>query len=85
MKKFVVLLPMHDAEKNQKYRPDHLAYLDDLEKKGKIYLKGRYVDGTGGMIIYKADSLDEARELATNDPFVIHGVRSCEIHEFLIV
>jgi uncharacterized protein YciI len=85
MNHYVVLLPMLDEAKNQKHRPKHLAYLEDLEKRSKIFLKARFVDGSGGMIIYKADSLEEAEVLAMNDPFVIEGARSCEIHELLIV
>jgi uncharacterized protein YciI len=85
MNHYIVLLPMLDETKNQKYRPDHLAYLEDMQKRDKIFLKARFVDGSGGMIIYNADSLEEAEVLATNDPFVIKGARSCEIHELLIV
>jgi uncharacterized protein YciI len=85
MKQFIAILPMLDEEKNRLHRPAHLAYLEDLEKKGFIYLKARFVDGAGGMVIYNANSLEEAENLATQDPFVIHGARSCEFHELLIV
>ncbi|WP_168928337.1 hypothetical protein [Paenibacillus ginsengarvi] len=34
---------------------------------------------------YRAETLEEAEELATHDPYVIHGARSCEIREWFIV
>ncbi|SFI84587.1 YciI family protein [Thermoflavimicrobium dichotomicum] len=62
---------MQDPEKNQTFRPHHLAYLDQLQQQGKIFAKGPFADGSGGMII----SYEEARQLAENDPYVVEGVR----------
>ncbi|MDR6553198.1 YciI family protein [Paenibacillus qinlingensis] len=85
MKQYIAILPMLDEEKNKLHRPAHLVYLAELERKGSIYLKARFVDGVGGMVIYNAQSLEEAEQLAYQDPLVIHGARSCEFHELLIV
>ncbi|GGK17277.1 hypothetical protein GCM10010965_07910 [Caldalkalibacillus thermarum] len=85
MKYFAVFLPMKDQEKSQTYRPEHLAYLEKLRKEGKIIANGRFTDGTGGLVIYKAVSLEEAKSYAENDPYVLHGARGCEIHEWEMV
>ncbi|MFC3770153.1 YciI family protein [Paenibacillus sp. GCM10012303] len=85
MKHFVVMLPMINKEMNQQVRADHLAYMVALEEKGKIFVKGRFVNGSGGMVIYRAKTIEEAEELATHDPYVIHGARSYEIREWFIV
>ncbi|WP_135549200.1 YciI family protein [Paenibacillus cymbidii] len=85
MKYFVVTLPLINKEINQKVRSDHLAYMVALEEKSKIFAKGRFVDGSGGMVIYRAETIEEAEELAINDPYVIHGARSCDIREWFIV
>jgi uncharacterized protein YciI len=82
MKHFACLLTMKDEEKNVQYRPDHLAYLDDRRGEGKIFAFGRFVDGAGGLIIYKADSLEDAVALAENDPYVRLGARNYAIHEW---
>ncbi|GGH71412.1 hypothetical protein GCM10010978_07310 [Compostibacillus humi] len=82
MKYFAVLLPMKDEEKSKTYRPEHLAYLEKKEEEGKVFARGRFADGTAGLVIYIADSYEEAEELTKQDPYVIHGARSYEIHEW---
>ncbi|WP_166242619.1 YciI family protein [Paenibacillus turpanensis] len=82
---FAVLLPMLDEEKSRVHRPEHLAYLDRMREEGRIFANGRFADGWGGMVIYIAENVDEAEALAKNDPFVLHGARRCEIHEWELV
>lgn len=79
------MLPMINKELNQRVRPDHLAYMAALEEEGTIFAKGRFVDGSGGMVIYRAETFEEAEDLAIRDPYVIHGARSYEIREWFIV
>lgn len=85
MKHFVVFLPMLDEAKSATYRPEHLAYLEAQRGQGRIFASGRFTDGAGGMVIYKAESLEEATAWAENDPYVVHGARRYEIHEWDMV
>jgi uncharacterized protein YciI len=85
MKYFAVFLPMLDQEQSQLYRERHLAYLEEQHAKGRIFANGRFADGWGGMVIYKAESIEEVREWAENDPFVEHQARTYEIHEWEMV
>lgn len=85
MKRFVVFLPMLNKEKSKEYRPQHLEYLEKMVDKGKIFAKGRFTDGTGGLVIYLAESLELATSYAENDPYVLYGARNYEIHEWEIV
>jgi uncharacterized protein YciI len=85
MKYFAVLLPMKDTELSVQYRAEHLAYLEDRRSEGKIFANGRFVDGWGGMVIYKAETFEEAQAIAEKDPFVQTGARGCEIHEWDVV
>lgn len=85
MKYFACLLPMADAEKSQVYREEHLDYLAKQREQGRIFANGRFVDGWGGMVIYKAASIDEVRTWAEQDPYVIYGARTFEIHEWDMV
>lgn len=85
MKYFAVLLPMVNEEKSQLYRPEHLEFLEKMSREGKILARGRFADGSGGMVIYMAQSLDEAKSYAETDPYIIHGARGMEIHEWEMI
>lgn len=84
MPHFAAILHMERPELNQEYRPLHLEYLDRLEQQGRVFAKGPFADGSGGMVIYIADTAEEARELAEGDPYVVKGVRRLELHEWKI-
>jgi uncharacterized protein len=81
---FAAILHMLDPEKNQKYRQDHLDYLNQLAEQGKIFAKGPFADGSGGMVVYIADSYEEAKKMAENDPYVVNGVRRLDLREWKI-
>lgn len=83
-KLYVVFLPMLDAEKSAEHRQEHLDYLEQKYKEGVLTAYGRFVDGWGGMLIYSADSEEQAKEWAVNDPYVIKGARSYEVHEWAV-
>jgi len=82
MKFFAAFLPMRDLEKSQELRPAHTQFLDKMEIEGKIFARGRFADGAGGLIVYKAESFDEAKKVAESDPYVRSGARSLELHEW---
>jgi len=82
MKYYAAFLRMQDPSKSQDLRPQHIAFLDQGGKEGKIFARGRFTDGTGGLVIYKTESLEEAQKLAESDPYVSSGARSLELHEW---
>jgi len=79
---YVAVLTIVDAELNAKIRPDHLAYLDNLYRENKVWMAGGFADGKGGMVIYRADSWEEAKKLAEADPVVAQGARTLELREW---
>ncbi|WP_047150436.1 YciI family protein [Aneurinibacillus tyrosinisolvens] len=79
---YVASLPIIDQEKNAEHRPAHLDYVNKLFLEGKIMAAGPFTDGKGGMVIYVADSYEEAVELAKNDPAVLTGARTFELREW---
>ncbi|MBZ5753405.1 YciI family protein [Metabacillus rhizolycopersici] len=81
---YAAILHMIDAEKNKEVRPRHIEYLDELDEKGKIFARGPFADGSGGLVVYIADTFEEALSLAENDPHVIHRVRRLELKEWTI-
>ena len=52
----------------------HLQYVKDLKAKGKMLAGGPTVAFTWGLALLKADSLEEARTLAENDPGMKTGL-----------
>ncbi|MDR7317961.1 YciI family protein [Brevibacillus nitrificans] len=79
---YVAFLPIIDQELNAKVRPAHLEYLNDLYKQDKVFMAGPFTDKEGGLVIYKASSLEEARKLAEADPVVAEGARTLELREW---
>ena len=85
MKYFAVLLPMLDTEKSQEFRAEHLEFLEQNRNEGTILINGRFLDGAGGLVIYQAHSFEDVQALVQKDPYVIHGARSFEIHEWEMI
>ena len=67
--------------------PAHLENMIDLERQGKVFASGPFDSGaTGdGLTILRASSKEEAREIASRDPFVTSGLRTFEIREWLLM
>ena len=70
--------------------PDHLSYQAELERSGHLAFAGPMSDETGdqmqgmGLIIYRAASLEQARQLAEADPMHKTGARSFVMRRWLI-
>lgn len=58
---------------------NHISFLRKLDKEKKLVMCGPFTNKDGGMVIIKADSLEEASQIAANDPFVREGVRTFEV------
>ena len=63
---------------------EHLAYQVKLEEDGKLFAAGPLLREDGemagiGLIIVKARTLDEAKEIANQDPFHQSGLRAYKI------
>lgn len=59
-------------------RPEHLAYLNTLNKEGKLAFAGPFLgdDGkpTGSLVVVKAETIEAARALAEADPYTKAGL-----------
>ena len=69
------------------YLADHLDYMIELERQGKLFASGPFGDGTkgDGMTIIRAANADEAREVALRDPFVVNGIRTFKIEAWTMM
>jgi uncharacterized protein YciI len=69
------------------YLADHLAYMIELERQGKLFASGPFGDGTkgDGMTIVRAADHEEARTIALRDPFVVNGIRTFKIETWTVM
>ena len=69
------------------YLADHLIYMIELEREGKLFASGPFGDGTrgDGMTIVRAANEQEARAVALRDPFVTNGIRTFRIEPWTVM
>ena len=60
----------------------HVEYLEKNFADGYFLAAGRRVPRTGGVILAKAENLDELQNLLAKDPFAQEGAANYEIVEF---
>ncbi len=69
---------------------EHLEYQLALEAKGAMFAAGPFADDNEqewegeGMVILRADSLEEARTLAENDPMHKSGARTFRLRPWML-
>lgn len=70
--------------------PEHLEYQRRMEAEGKLAFAGPLSDAAGentsgeGMILYRASSIEEARQFADADPFHRDGLREYDLRIWLL-
>ncbi|MFA5577161.1 MAG: YciI family protein [Tissierellaceae bacterium] len=79
---YAVILETIDPKKDEEILDIHIAYLNRLIEEDKIFAKGPFTDHSGGLVIYKAPSYEEAKELAENDPAILNGSRKLTLKEW---
>lgn len=79
---YVAMLTIVDEEINARVRPSHLVYINDLFKQDKVVMAGPFTDKKGGMVIYRAESFEEAQKLAEEDPVIVEKARTLELREW---
>ena len=91
-KKLYVILSKGDATAEQigAVPPQHLEYMIGLEKRGVLFGSGPLTAAAGapagdGLTILRAASADEARTIASADPFVVNKLRSFEVREWTVM
>lgn len=82
MKYFAAMQSLLNSSKCEEFRDAHLEFLQKMLDKGRIFARGRFPDGSGGLTIYEAESLEEAIKMAAVDPYVREGGRKLEVHEW---
>lgn len=68
-----------------RFVPAHCAYVKGLIAQGHAAKTGYWRERGGGMLLFKADSLTEARQIVDRDPLVANGCVTYELHEWCVV
>jgi len=68
-----------------RYVPAHKAYVQELIAKGHQARSGYWAQRGGGMMLFEAASLDEAKTIVAADPLVKNGCVNYQIREWCIV
>ncbi|UGT42365.1 YciI family protein [Nocardia yamanashiensis] len=55
-------------------RPAHRAFLNNLVDQGTILTSGPYTDGTGALILFRAENIEVVEKLLPEDPFATLGL-----------
>jgi len=69
---------------------EHLAYQLELERKGVMFAAGPFADDDQtrwegeGMVIIRADSVEEARRIAADDPMHKSGAREYRVRPWML-
>jgi uncharacterized protein YciI len=91
-KKLYVVLSKGNATTDQigTVLPQHLEYVIGLEKDGVLFASGPLTAAAGlpagdGLTILRAGSIEQARTIASADPFVINKLRTFEVREWTVM
>ena len=91
-KKLYVVLSKGGATADQigAVLPQHLEYMIGLEKTGVLFASGPLTAAPGapagdGLTILRATGAEEARTIASADPFVVNRLRTFEVREWTLM
>jgi uncharacterized protein YciI len=91
-KKLYVILSKGGATPEQlgAVLPEHLEYMIGLEKQGVLFASGPLTAGPGkpagdGLTVLRVDNEDDARRIASADPFVVRKIRTFEVREWTVM
>ena len=68
-----------------RYVSAHKSYVRQLIARGHKAKTGYWAELGGGMLVFDADSLQEAQKIVAQDPLVVYNCVDYELHEWCIV
>jgi uncharacterized protein YciI len=74
MKFAAVIAYSQDKAKVDAIRPVHRQYLARLKDEGKLAISGPFLDNYGALIVYEAETAEQAESYLKGDPFHANGV-----------
>ena len=85
----IFIVPNATREEMMPVMPDHLARQVELEAKGILFAAGPMFEEGGqapvrGMVVIRANSFEEAKEIADADPFHQAGLRTYTLDRWVV-
>ena len=74
-----------DKPRFDRFVKAHIAYVNSLISNGHQAQSGYWAERGGGMLIFTAESMDEAKRLVAADPLIANDCVTYELHEWCIV
>ncbi|MDF5729122.1 MAG: YciI family protein [Rhizonema sp. PD38] len=74
-----------DKSTFDEYVPAHKAYVQELIAKGHQAKTGYWAQRGGGMMLFEAASMDEAKAIVAADPLVKSGCVRYQLYEWRIL
>jgi len=74
-----------DKSTFDQFVPAHKIYVKNLISKGHQAKTGYWGDFGGGMMLFQAVNLEEARAIVAQDPLIQNGCVDYQLHEWCIV
>lgn len=74
-----------DKQTFDQYIPAHKKYVQDLITKGHEAKTGYWRQKGGGMLLFKAESMEEAQAIVSQDPLIINNCVNYHLYEWCIV
>jgi uncharacterized protein YciI len=74
-----------DKPEFDRYVAAHKAYVQELIAKGHRARTGYWPERGGGMLLFEAESMDEAKAIVAQDPLVKNNCVKYKLHEWCIV
>jgi uncharacterized protein YciI len=71
----------NELESTTKDFQDHVEYLNSIAAK-RYFVGGGFANAKGGMIIFEAKDLEEAKMIAQKDPIIERGLYKVELYEW---
>lgn len=68
-----------------RYVPAHKAYVQKLITDGHEARSGYWAERGGGMLLFQANSMDEAIAIVQADPLVANNCVKYELHQWCVV
>ncbi|GGA36760.1 YciI family protein [Dyella nitratireducens] len=81
MKRFLVML-MRKPQLDPAVIPLHQAFLAALREQGRNEMSGGFADKSGGAYLLRAESLEDALEIAHSDPAHTSGGWDVTVYEW---
>lgn len=61
---------------------EHVEYLTGLSREGAVLMGGPLSDGSGGVVVFSAASLEDVQALVDKDPAVNDGILRADIKQW---